>query len=174
MAIFDIIIVSIMVIAGIKGFRQGFIVETISFLAFFLGLFLALKLTFPIAMKFFGDIQAFWIIALVIFIVLFFLVMWGAKLLAAGLKKAIDLTFASLIDNILGVIISVIKWVFAFSVIIWVMNSLTIEFPDKWTEDSHLFVPLSSLAPWSFEVLSGIIPFFQDILDSMDAPIRRI
>ena len=174
MAIFDIIIVSVIVLAGIKGFRQGFIVETISFLAFFLGLFLALKLTFPIAMKFFGDVEAFWAIALVIFIVLFFLVMWGAKLLAAGLKKAIDLTFASLIDNLLGVIISILKWIFVLSVIIWVMNSLTIDLPKDWTEDSHLYAPLASLAPWSFEVLSGIIPFFQDILDSMDAPIRRV
>jgi membrane protein required for colicin V production len=174
LAIFDLIIIGALVIAGIKGFRQGFIVETISFIAFFLGLFLALKLTFPIAMKFFGDVQAFWLIALIIFIALFFLVMWGAKLLASGLKNAIDLTFASLIDNVMGVIVSIFKWVFVLSVILWVFHSLTIEFPEKWTEDSHLYVPLSSLAPWSFEVFSGIIPFFQDILDSMDAPIRRI
>jgi membrane protein required for colicin V production len=163
-----------MVMAGIKGYRQGFIVETISFFAFFLGLFLALKLTFPIAMKFFGDIEAFWVIALVIFVLLFFLVMWGAKLLAAGLKKAIDLTFASLIDNILGVIVSVFKWIFVLSVILWVINSLTIQLPNDWTEGSHIYSPLSSLAPWSFEVLSGIIPYFQDILDNMDAPTRRV
>ena len=100
--------------------------------------------------------------------------MWGARLLASGLKKAIDLTFASLIDNVLGVIVSVVKWVFVFSVILWVVNSLTIEFPQKWIEDSHLYAPLAALAPWSFEVLSGIIPFFQDILDSMDAPNRRV
>jgi membrane protein required for colicin V production len=174
LAIFDIIILVILLLAGIKGFRNGFIVETISMLAFFIGLFLALKLTFPIALKFFGDVEAFWIIALVIFIVLFFTVMWGAQLLAKAIKNSIAPTTVGMVDSVFGVVISMAKWVFICSILLWVIDSLEMELPKDWITDSYVYYPLTSLAPWTVELVSGVIPFFQDILENMDTPPRRI
>jgi membrane protein required for colicin V production len=174
LALFDIILAIMIILAGIKGFRRGFIVETISLLAFFIGLFLALKLAFPIALKFFGQLESFWIIALVIFILVFFTVMWAATWLASAIKKGLEPTIAGTIDSLLGVLISVGKWIFVFSILLWVMDSLEMELPKEWIKNSYLYYPLESLGPWTVELVSSVVPFFRDILDSMDTPPRRI
>ena len=173
MALFDIIIIAIVVFAGIKGNQRGFIVEVFSLIAFFLGLFLALKLTFPIAMKFFGDSDAFWLIALVIFLSLFFLLIWGIKRLAESIKKVVDFTLAGLVDNILGVVVSIIKWLFIFSVTIWVMNSVDLYLPKTWIRGSDLYYIVASIAPITFELVGGLLPFFEDILENMQDPPKR-
>ncbi|MCP4460243.1 MAG: CvpA family protein [Cytophagales bacterium] len=173
MVIFDILIVAFVVFAGIKGYKRGFIVEVFSLLAFFIGLFIALKLTFPIAMKFFGNSDAFWIIALVIFIALFLLLVWGIKHLAESIKKVVDFTLAGIIDNILGVGISIIKWLFVFSVTIWVMSSVDLYLPSRWIKGSDLYYVVASIAPVTFELIAGLVPFFEDILENMQEPPSR-
>lgn len=173
MTLFDITIIAIVVFAGIKGYRRGFIVEVFSFFAFFIGLFIALKLTFPIAMKFFGDSDAFWLIALFVFICLFGLMLWGIKRLAESIKKVVHFTLAGIVDAIFGVIISIIKWLFIFSVAIWVMNSVDVYLPQKWIKDSNLYFIVVSIAPITFEAIGGLLPFVEDILESMkDIPKR--
>ena len=147
--------------------------EVFSFFAFFIGLFIALKLTFPIAMKFFGDSNAFWLIALFIFIALFGLMVWGIKHLAESIKKVVDFTLAGIVDNIFGVVISIIKWLFIFSVTIWVLSSVDVYLPKKWIRGSDLYFIVASIAPVTFEAIGGLLPFFEDILENMkDTPKR--
>lgn len=135
--------------------------------AFFVGLVLALKLTFPIALRFFGDSDAFWIIALVIFIVLFFLVVWAARMFAVSIKKIIDFTPVGIIDNILGVAISVVKWLFIVSTLIWVMNSVDMQIPSRWIKHSDLFDVVESISPIIVENVGYAIPWFEDVVESM-------
>ncbi len=173
MATFDIIVVVAVVLAGIKGYQRGFIIEVFSLLAFFIGLFIALKLTFPIAMKFFGSSDAFWLIALVIFIALFLLLVWGIKHLAESIKKVVDFTLAGIIDNLLGVGISIVKWLFIVSVAIWVLNSIDINIPHRWVKGSDLYYLIASIAPLTFEAIGGLLPMFEDVLENMQDPPKR-
>ena len=163
-----------MILAGIKGFQRGFVIEAFSLVAFFIGLLVALKLTFPIALRFFGDSQAFWIIALGTFFALFFLMIWAIKGLAVWVKKTIDFTLVGILDNLLGLVLSVIKWLFIFSICIWVMGTLELELPKRWIDESWAYNPIVSIGPVLIEVTSQIIPFFQDVIESMSDPTERI
>jgi len=173
-ALFDIIFGISLLIAGFSGFRRGFIVEVISLLAFFVGLFLALKLAFPIALRFFGELESFWIIALVIFALVFFLVLYAATALAKAIKAGLEPTLAGTLDSLMGIVIAVVKWIFVASILLWVIDSLEMELPKDWTENSYLYYPLATIAPMIVEWVSTVIPFFHDILDTMDAPPRRV
>ncbi len=159
--------------AGIKGYQRGFIIESFSLLAFFVGLFVALKLAFPITAKFFGEHDAFWLIALGVFLALFFLLVWGIKHLAEAVKKVVDFTLVGILDNVLGVLLSVIKWLFILSVSIWVMHSIDMEFPKRWIKDADFYFFIASIAPVLFEVSASILPFFQDVIDSMKETPKR-
>ena len=161
------------ILAGIMGYKRGFIIEVFSLLAFFVGLFIALKLTFPIAMRFFGSSDAFWLIALVVFFALFLFLVWAIKHLAESIKKIVDVTLLGVIDNLLGVGISIIKWLFVFSVGIWVMNSIELHLPLRWIKGSDFYFVIASIAPVSFELMGALLPFFEDILENMQDPPKR-
>lgn len=167
MAPFDILVIIIIVLAGIRGFQRGLVIEVFSLVAFFIGIFVALELSFPLAARFFGDLESFWVIAVVLFFILFFLVVWTAKVLAKSIKKVIDFTPAGIIDNILGVVLSVVKWVFIFSVLLWVSSSADIEFPKKWLQHSDLYEPVAKIAPIITETIGALVPWFQDIYESV-------
>jgi membrane protein required for colicin V production len=161
------------ILAGIMGYKRGFIIEVFSLLSFFIGLFVALKLTFPIALRFFGASDAFWLIALVIFFAIFAFLVWGIKHLAESIKKIVDFTLVGIVDNLLGVGISIIKWLFIFSVTIWVMNSIDLHLPSRWIKGSDLYFVIASIAPVSFELIGTLLPFFEDILENMQDPPKR-
>lgn len=168
MATFDIIVCIVVILAAIKGFQTGLVLEVFSFAAFFVGLFLALKLTFPISEEYFGDSDAFWIISIIIFLVLLFAVIWVAKVFATSIKKILDFTPAGILDNLLGSLFSIIKWLFLFSTVLWVMESTDLGFPKRWLEESRLYEVVSRFAPVIVDVVSYYIPWFQDVMDSME------
>ena len=168
MAVFDIFLLVVVVLAGISGYRRGFIIEIFSLLAFFIGIFLALKLTFPVTMKFFGDYKAFWLIALVVFVTLFFIVVRLANFLANFIKKLIDFTIVGILDNLLGMVFSLIKYLFILSSSIWVLSSTNIQLPEDWLDNSDFYELVASISPKIVEFVSSMIPWFQDIIESMD------
>ena len=71
MSTFDIILVILLGFGAVKGYTQGFIVAVFSFVAFFIGLFLALELAVPVSLEFFGESDYFDFVAILVFIVLF-------------------------------------------------------------------------------------------------------
>ena len=173
MATFDIMAVVIVILAGIMGYKRGFIIEVCSLLAFFVGLFIALKLTFPIAMRFLGSSDAFWLIALVIFFALFLFLIWAIKHLAESIKKIVDFTLVGILDSLLGAGISIIKWLFVLSVAIWVLNSIDLGLPSRWVRGSDFYFVIASMAPVLFELAASLLPFFEDILENMQEPPKR-
>ena len=170
MAIFDIFILILVVLAGVQGFRRGFLIEFFSLLSFFIGLFLALKLSFPITERFFGDSYGFMVIALISFVIFFFVVVWGARTIATSLKRLIDFTPIGIIDNILGLTLCVVKWLFIFSTTIWVLNSVDLDLPTKWIRHSDFYDVVLSFSPTVVDLVSTTIPWFKDILESMERP----
>lgn len=174
MATFDILVLVVVVLAGINGFRKGLVIEVFSLLAFFVGLFVALKLTFPLTSRLFDDSDSYLFAALVIFIGLFILIVWVAKIFATSIKRVIDFTPAGIIDNILGVGISMIKWLFIISTILWAMDSLDMQMPREWTRNSDFYEGVIMIAPVVVEFVSSVIPWFQDIIETMKEPLQRV
>lgn len=174
MSTFDIILLIALGIGAIKGYMHGFIVEIFSFVAFFVGLFLALELTIPVSLRFFGDTGYFDFIAIIVFIVLFFLLSFGIKLGAKFVKNAIDVTFFGTLDNIAGAIAGIAKWAFIISIIFWIFDSVGFALSDRYGDQSIIFPYIVSIGPKVFGWLSELLPFMKDLIDTMkDLPSKK-
>lgn len=163
----DIFFVLIFIFGAVKGFIKGFIVELFSFLAFFIGLFVAIELTIPVSNYFFSDNNYFQLLTVGMFIALFLLMVVGINLVAKVIKKAVDLTFIGLFDNIFGSIASVFKWSFIISVVFWVFDSIGLRLPVAQTDGSMVYPLVKNVGPSTFQWLSEMLPFIQDMIDSL-------
>lgn len=164
----DIILLIILGFGAIKGFRQGFIVELFSFLAFFIGLFLALEFTIPVSIYLFGASDFFEIGTIFVFLGLFVLLIFGIRLAAKGLKKAMDITVFGTLDNLAGAAAGTLKMAFIVSIVYWVFDSVGVQFMNQYIDDSSIFPYIVDIGPNVFEWLGKAIPFIRDLIDSME------
>lgn len=165
----DVVFLVLFGLAAVKGFMKGFIIEIFSFIAFFLGLFVAIQFTSPISAKYFGDSEFKSLIAIGIFAFLFLGLTLVINLSAKVLKKAVDLTFLGTFDNILGGLTAVFKWALIISVILWILQSVGLTFQSEQIESSLIFPYIVIIGPTAFELVSNILPVFKDVFDSLDS-----
>ncbi len=164
--------VLMLAVAAFSGYRKGLIVEVFSFLAFFLGLFLAMRLSFPVTRYFFEDSPLITLISMVVFFVLFLFLVWGIKLAASWIKTVVNLTLLGWVDNLLGAFASTVKWLFILSVVMWIFESFGIELPLEWTSDSMVYSILQPIGPALYGWLSEYFPIFHDLIkESPKAPV---
>ena len=168
MGVFDIIVLILLGLGAFKGYSNGLIVELFSLLAFFIGLFLALELTIPVSVRFFGESNYFDIVSILVFIGLFILLSYLIKTGARLLKKAIDITPFGMLDNLAGALSGIFKVALIISVIIWVCSSVGIDFQKSFATESIFFPYLVVVGPSVFEFVGHLIPIIQDLIDSMD------
>ena len=160
----DIVLILCLVIAGISGYREGFLMELFSLLAILLGVLGAFKLL-GWAIVYLGnefDIDQKHL-PYVAFAVVFVLIVIAVRLLGNLIKLSIDKTFLGRVDQIAGSFLGVIKSAFILSVLMWLADSFKIEFPDKWTSDSWLFPKVAAFAPAFTHWLGEFFPFFNDV-----------
>ncbi|MEO9872222.1 CvpA family protein [Ekhidna sp.] len=168
MSTFDLVLIILLGIGTFKGYGRGFIVEIFSFIAFFVGLYLALELTIPVSNELFGGSNYFEIASIFVFIVLFIFLSMAIKVGAKALKNAIDMTLFGSLDNIAGAVIGILKWAFVLSVIFWVFESVGFDLTDRYADETILFPYIVHIAPAVFEWLSYILPFLKDMIDSLE------
>lgn len=168
MGIFDIILLVLLGLGALKGFRQGFIVEVFSFLAFFLGLFIALEFTIPISLRLFGSSTFFDWGAVIVFIALFILLSLLVKMGAKAIKNIVDFTFFGTLDNVFGAVAGIFKSAFLISVVFWVFDSVGFDVVARYSDDTVIFPYIVGIGPTVFEWLSYLIPFAKDLIDSME------
>lgn len=169
MSTFDIILLIFLGFGAFKGYANGFIVEVISFIAFFIGLFLSLELTIPVSTYFFEGSQYFDFVAILVFVGLFILLTLLIKVGAKAAKAAIDLTFFGSVDNIAGALAGAFKWAFVISVIIWVFDSVGFDIGRRYADDAIIFPYIVALGPKVFDGLGYLIPVLRDLIDSMES-----
>lgn len=165
----DIILLVILGFGAIKGFMNGFIVEVVSFFGFFIGLILALQFTIPVTTWLFADSSYVDIIAIGVFVGLFVLLTLGLKLGAKMLKKMIDVTIFGTLDTLVGAITGVAKWGFLISMLAWIFDSVGFEVQKSFLNESVIFPYLVQIGPASFEWIGRLIPYVQDLIDSLDS-----
>ncbi len=164
----DIVILVILGLGAFKGYNRGFIVESLSFLAFFLGLFLALEFTIPTTEWLFGNSSYHQLSSILIFIVLFIILSLAIKAGAKVLKGIIDRTVFGTLDNMVGALSGILKWIFVLSILIWVFDSVGFDIEDRYAADAIIFPYIVDIGPEIFLWLSKIMPFIQNLIDSLE------
>lgn len=159
----DIFIAVLLLLGAYRGYKNGFLMGLISLVAIVLGIFGGFKLMGEgmlfLQRQFNADTSVLpYLSFLFIFVVIVVIVTLLGKLVKASINK----TILGSMDAAMGAILGVCKWLFMLSVVLWILDSLTIEPNEDWTEDSLLYpytvMFATKLAGWVAEVL----PFFKE------------
>lgn len=153
----DIILILIIIWAAFRGYSSGFIIQLSGLLALIIGVYVAYKTSFWLASQFSSIIVADpAIMNTIAFIVMFALVWALIILLGKFLHVVIKIAMMSLINRILGILFSLLKVLFAVSVILILVGNLNkaLNFlPQKQINSSILYRPIEKFAPSVFPYL---------------------
>ena len=168
MSIIDLIILVPVVLGAIGGFKKGFVLEIVSLLALILAViggfhFLhwgmsVLTENFQLSGKF---------LPFMAFLLIFVGIIAIVNAIGQVLKKVIHMVFLGGVDRIAGAVLGAVKFVFFFSILIWVFQIFGIELPQHLQEDSLLYAYVISVAPVTVDLFAFIIPASSDLLDKI-------
>jgi len=166
LSLIDIVLLVPLAFGAYNGFKKGFLLEVVAIVAFILAVIGGFKLL-HLGMDFLdqnfdirGDLLPY-----ISFVLIFIVIIIGINLLGRGLKKIIDLTLLGAVDKLAGLLLSVLKWAFGLSIILWLTDAFGISLPNDWVEGSLLYPIILPLAPQVVEFLSSFMPFAQDLFD---------
>lgn len=160
----DIIIILFVVIGVYKGYKNGFVVELFSLLAILLGIVAGFKLM-GIALVFLQDKfdmdERY--LPYIAFGVVFIVVVILVSLLGRSIRASIDKTLLGRVDEAAGAGIGIIKSVFIFSVVMWILSPLEDRWLERWETGSLLMPHVRDFAPSVGALLGEYIPGVGDI-----------
>jgi membrane protein required for colicin V production len=153
---FDIVVGIILILAIIRGFRNGLIIELASLAALVLGVLGAIK---------FSSFTEQWLtqhfsnsyIGIIAFILTFIAIVIGVHLIAKGVNKLVEAVALGFINRIMGALFSLVKIGFILSIVMAVFVSFDKTFniiPEQTRESSILYEPLGEFAPRVFPYLN--------------------
>ena len=159
----DIISFALLLLAAFKGLRKGFIVALFSFLALFVGLAAALKLSAAMA-DYIGSnvsVSQRWLpflAFLIVFLIVVLLVRLGAKLLQ-GFVQTMMLGWANRVG---GLLFYVLIYFFIYSVLLFYATQLNLIKPAT-VQSSLTYGWIEPYAPKLIDVLGSVVPFFKNM-----------
>jgi membrane protein required for colicin V production len=160
----DIALGIIILIGAYSGFKEGFLMELFSFLAVLLGVLGGFKLMgwamILLADRFNVDQK---VLPYVAFAVVFIAIVIAVRLLGNLIKVSIDKSFLGRIDQVAGAILGFFKTAFLLSVLLWILDSLRIDLPHRWTADSWVYPKVAGFAPVITGWISEFFPVFKDV-----------
>jgi membrane protein required for colicin V production len=163
----DIIVLILFIMALFKGLRKGLVIALFSFLAFFIGLAAALKLSAVVA-AYLGhstSISQKWLpviaFALVFFVVAL-LVRQGAKLLEGIIRVAM----LGWLNKTGGVILYLFIYLFIFSLLLFYASQLHLIKPET-AVNSVTYAYIQPMGPKMINAIGTIIPVFRDMFSEL-------
>lgn len=168
MTTIDIIILIPILFGAYKGFKKGLLMELVSLIAFFLATVLSFKLLeqgIQLLEPYFGKNQS--MVPLISFILIFVLVMYLVTFIGKALKKFLDVTLLGKLDDAAGALLGALKWAFAFSILLWLMESAGVTLPVEHTSQSVMYPYLLGYGPVIIDWVSVILPYAKDVVTSI-------
>lgn len=97
------------------------------------------------------------------FAVVFILVVVVVSLIGKSIRASIDDSFLGKADQSAGAVLGIFRTAFMLSVVLWIIQSLKVVFPEKWTNNAWVYPKISVLAPTVAEWVSEYVPLLSDI-----------
>ncbi|MDQ2792617.1 MAG: CvpA family protein [Bacteroidota bacterium] len=166
MTALDILLLLPLGIGAVKGYRRGLVLEVVSLLAFVLavvGGVMLLSAAVPLVRQYVGN--AFGLLPLLSFALVFVAIMWGVHLLGGLLKTAVHLTPLGVLDNLLGGAAGVIKWLLGLSLLLYGTRLAGLPLLSPGLVAGSQVLPIVQQAtPLALQTSSYVLPFAQDLL----------
>lgn len=163
----DIIAFALLLFALFKGWRKGLIIALFSFVAFFIGLAAALKLS-SLAATYIGTYSTLsqrWlpvVAFLAVFILVSLLVTMGAKMLEGIVKMAM----LGWVNKLGGIIFYTLLYFFIFSILLFYANNLHL-IKSETIQASVTYPYIKPLAVKAMHAIGSVIPFFKNMFDEL-------
>ncbi len=163
----DIIFSILLVLAVIRGYRQGLIIGLFSLVAVIIGLAAAMKLSTVVA-SWIGravKVSEEWL-PLVSFIVVFIIVVLLIRLGAKAIESTVEVVMMGWLNKLAGIVLYVAIYTIVFSVLLFYAEQMQLLQPA--TINSSL--TYEYVQPWGPRVINGIgsvIPVFKDMFDEL-------
>lgn len=169
MSAFDIFLLIPLGIGAVKGFQRGLVLEVASLLAFVLGAVGGLALlndAIPLVRHYVGE--AFGLLPLVSFLLVFVGIVWGVHLLGSFVKKAVHLTPLGLLDNLGGGAAGVLKWVLGLSLLLHGVGLAGLQLiSPSLVADSQVLPLVRQATPVALEIVGFVMPFAGTLLGKL-------
>jgi membrane protein required for colicin V production len=176
--ILDIIVAVILILAVIKGYRQGLIVALFSFIALIIGIAAALKLSVVVA-GYIGkavNVSDKWL-PTISFVIVFLIVVLLVRLGAKFIQKTVELAMLGWVNRVGGILLYAGLYILIFSVLLFYADQMNFIKPETKTGS----VTYSYIQPWGPKLMEGlgkIIPvfkgMFQDLEDFFDKVSKEV
>jgi membrane protein required for colicin V production len=163
----DLLFAVFMLIAVVKGFREGLIVGLFSVIAFIVGLAAAIKLSAVVAayLKDSVNVSAKWLPFLsfaLVFIAVVLIIRWTAGLLQA----AVEISLLGWVNRLGGVLFYIILYTLGFSVVLFFAVQLKL-FGQETIDRSVVYDYIQPWGPFVINKLGDIIPWFRDMFSEL-------
>lgn len=156
-----------------QGFKKGFVLEVIAIISFILAIIGGFKLMhwgMDLIDQYFEISGA--LLPYISFVVIFIGIILLVNLIGRVFKKILDLTLLGAVDNVAGAFISILKWAFGISVLLWLSASFGLELSEDWTIDSFFYDPIMSFAPGFVNFITDYIPYTHDLFDHIQELLK--
>jgi membrane protein required for colicin V production len=166
--ILDIIVAIILILAVIKGYRQGLIVALFSAVAFIIGLAAALKLSAVVADHLGKAVKVSdkWL-PIISFAVVFLIVVLLVRLGAKFIQKTVELAMLGWLNRLGGILLYAGLYILIFSILVFYADQMGFIKPETKTES----VTYTYIQPWGPKLMDGlgeIIPIFKGMFEDLE------
>ncbi len=164
MSYIDIALIVLLIFGAYNGYKEGFLMGLFSVLAVLLGILGGFKLmgnAMVLLDQQFNIDET--VLPYIAFAVVFILVVVVVNLIGKSIRASLDEDFLGKADQSAGALLGIFKTAFMLSVGLWIIQSLKVNLPDKWTENAWLYPKLSVLAPSVAQWVSEYLPLFDDV-----------
>ena len=100
------------------------------------------------------------------FALIFLIIVLVVTMIGKAIRHSIDKSFLGKMDQVMGLLLGAAKTLFMLSVALWLIDSLKMNIPEAWTEDSALLSYTARLAPISANWISQFFPFLKETFRS--------
>ncbi|HEX8348450.1 MAG TPA: CvpA family protein [Hymenobacter sp.] len=167
----DILLLLLLAVGAVKGFRRGLVIELASLLAFVLGVVGGLALlndVVPLVRHYVGE--AFGLLPLVSFLLVFVLIGWGVHLVGGVIKSAVHLTPLGVLDNLLGGLLGALKWLLGMSLLLHGIGLAGLQLiSPTLTANSDVLPLVKQATPVALQLVSLVLPFAGTLLTRLRA-----
>jgi membrane protein required for colicin V production len=167
LSIVDIVIVLIILAGAYGGYKDGFLLSLLSFVAIILGVMGGFKLM-GLAMVYLGQNYQVdsSVLPYVAFGLVFIIIVVCVGLLGRIIKSAIQKSLLGTADQVVGALFGVAKVVFMLSIIVWIVDSLKLNLPKELIANSWLLPAIASFGTKVTQWIGMVLPFLGDALSA--------
>ncbi|KUG06262.1 CvpA family protein [Solirubrum puertoriconensis] len=165
---FDLLLLVPLAVGAVKGFRRGIVLEVASLVAFVLGVLGGLKLlgaAIPLVRHYVGE--AFGMLPLVSFLLVFAIIAWGVHMAGGLLKSVVHLTPLGVLDNLVGGAAGALKWILGLSLLLYGTGLAGLPIAQPLTQDSVLLPVVAEATPLALQVVGVVLPFATELLSTL-------